>query len=124
MALKLESEQTDKHTHTDLTEITTYPGNKDVKKTDQVRLFNVRILHNKKVLLRECKRYTAHCIVSTCCAAVSQMGVPTLAGGYLPWPGGTYPGWGYLPRLGIPSLAGDTYPGQGVTTLTWGTYPN
>ena len=51
------------------------------------------------------------------------MGVPTLVGGYLPWPGGTYLGWGggylpwpvgYLPwPEGIPILAGGYLPGPG-----------
>ena len=50
-------------------------------------------------------------------------GVPTLAGGYLPWQGiptlvgGTYLGRGwYLPWQGVPTLAG------GVPTLAGGTY--
>ena len=41
-------------------------------------------------------------------------GVPTLAGGYLPWPGGTYPRWGYLPWPGVPPARVGT-PGCGQT---------
>ena len=79
---------------------------------------------NKKILLRQRKRYTASC--------VGEGGIPTLAGGrgvptlgYPPiliWLGGTYLGWGrgYLP-WGTPSpdLAGEwgTYLGQGSTYL-------
>ena len=53
-------------------------------------------------------------------------GVPTLAGGYLPWQGvpplagwylpwcrGTYLGRGYLPWQGVPTLVGGTYLGRG-----------
>ena len=36
-------------------------------------------------------------------------GIPTSDWEYLPWMGGTYPGWG------IPSLDGGTYLGQGTT---------
>ena len=111
---------------------------------------------NKKVLLPERKRHTAcrgmgggylPCVAGylprreylpwiwrggnySC-----QEGVPTLDGGYLPWPGGgtylgwgvpilavgTYPGWGYLPwPEGIPTLDGGTYPCQGISTLARG----
>ena len=40
-------------------------------------------------------------------------GVPTLVGGYLPWPGGTYLDW-----EGVPTLSGGTYLGQ---ESIWGT---
>ena len=49
------------------------------------------------------KAYCPHCSKS--------WGVPTLARGYLHWPGGTYFG-GYLPWLGVPTLARGTYRGQ------------
>ena len=57
-------------------------------------------------------------------------GVPTLAGGYLPWPGTTYLGWrvptlagGYLPWRGVPTLAGEYPPWLRVPTLAGrGTY--
>ena len=53
----------------------------------------------KKVLLRERKRHTARRVSSTPSAALSgylpRPEVPTLTGGYQPWLGGTYPGWGY-----------------------------
>ena len=47
-------------------------------------------MSNKKVLLRERKRHTARRIASTRCDAMFPCGggVPTLAGRYLPWPGG------------------------------------
>ena len=38
-------------------------------------------------------------------------GLPTLAGGYLPWP------TGYLPWLGVPTLGGK------IPNLPWGIYP-
>ena len=54
---------------------------------------------NKKVLLRERKKHTAHRIASTRCAVLYPgggylpwPGVPKLERGYLPWPVGTYPG--------------------------------
>ena len=89
------------------------------------------LINNKKVLLRERKRHTAHHVASPWGDTYLGWGVPTLvggptlAGGYLPWPGGTYlswTGWGtshvnwqtnwnyYLPH---PSDAG----GKNVATL-------
>ena len=51
------------------------------------------VLHDKKVLLHECKRHTTRHVASP-------WGVPTLArGDYLPWLGG-----------GLPTLAGGGYP--------------
>ena len=60
--------------------------------------------------------------VPTLARRVPILGVPTLAGrylpwlgGYLPWLGGTYPGWG------VPTLAReDMYLGWGVPTLARG----
>ena len=79
-------------------------------------------MSNKKVLLCEHRRHTTHSVASTHCTALSPgggvvlilgRGVPTLAGGYLPWPEvltlaarGTYPGQRYLPWQ-----QGDTYSG-------------
>ena len=59
------------------------------------------------------------------------LGVPTLARGYPPWPGGggTYFGWregvpilarGYLPWLGVPTLARGTHLGWDGTYLRQG----
>ena len=75
---------------------------------------------NKKVL-HECKRHTAHCTASVCCAdqlggtypgqggIYLGWGYLLWPGGYLPWPVSTYPNWGvptlaggYLPWLGYP----------------------
>ena len=84
----------------------------------------ILVFANKKVLLRERKRHTA-CRVPSTHYAVPVGGGTYLAGGYLPWPGGTYPGWGwylswpggYLPWLGVPTLAGR------VPTLAGGYLP-
>ena len=70
--------------------------------------FKTQFLKYKKVLLRECKRHTDQ-------------------GGYLPWPGGTYPGW-WVSTLagGVPTLAGGYLPWpRGVPPIqTWqGRYP-
>ena len=48
--------------------------------------------------------------------------VPTLARGYLPWPGGTYLGWqGYLPSpAGVPTLARGYLPWLGSNLPWWG----
>ena len=48
---------------------------------------------------------------------LSWPGVPTLDGGYLPWPGGTYLGWGDLSWPGVPTLA------RGMPTLDGGYLP-
>ena len=71
--------------------------------------FLSNILHINKKVLCEGKRHTAYRVASTHCAALSQgeLGVPVLAGGYLPWlGGGTYPAWEYLPWPEVPTLAG------------------
>ena len=54
---------------------------------------------NKKVLLHECKRHTAHCVASTCYAVLVGGG-----GGTYPRQGGTYP------RQGVPTLGGRYLP--------------
>ena len=86
--------------------------------------------NNKKVLLCECKRHTAHCIASTCCAALSN---PDLVMGGYPVPGPGEP----CPRSkgGTPSQVwGGTpsppssRPGQGgihgtPSTWTWDGVP-
>ena len=91
---------------------------------------------NKKVLLHERKRHTAHRVASpwwgvpTLAGGVPTLagGVPTMAGGgYLPWLGGTYFGWGggtYLGQGGgVPTLAGGYPPWLGCTHLgDGGTY--
>ena len=73
------------------------------------------IIINKKVLLRERKRHTAHCVASPYrggtylgCGGDTHLcqGVTYLGWGYLPWPGGTHLCRGYLPWLGLPTLAG------------------
>ena len=49
-------------------------------------------LKKHKVLLRKRKRHTAYRVASTRCGG-GEGGVPTLPGGYLPWPhGGIHPG--------------------------------
>ena len=55
---------------------------------------------------------------SFCVSSHPRWGVPTLVGGYLPWSGGTYLGWG-VPNLatGVPTLVGGTYLGCGGTYL-------
>ena len=60
-----------------------------------------KIILNKKVLLRECKRHTARRIASTRC------------GGWVVPPGGGYP----IPRWGTPHL------GRG-TPISWMGYPH
>ena len=45
----------------------------------------IKVITNKKILLRECKRHNIHRIVSTRCAALSP------GGGTYPYWGSTYP---------------------------------
>ena len=42
------------------------------------------------------------------------MRVPTLDGGYLPWIGGTYPGWGYAPPPRQSNTASTCYAAGGM----------
>ena len=67
---------------------------------------------NKKVLLREHKRHTAHRVASP-----GGKGTYLGQGGYLPW-------WGYLPWQGVPTLAGGGVPTLAKGYLPWlgGTY--
>ena len=69
-----------------------------------------KLIEDKKVLLRECKRHTTSRIARTCCVGMGGGGVPTLVGGI-------YPEWG------VPTLVGSTYPGLGGTYLGWGYLP-
>ena len=69
---------------------------------------------NKKVLLRERKRHTTRCVASPWQGGGTYLaqGVPTLAGGYLPWLGREVPTLtGGVPTLasGVPTLAGMGY---------------
>ena len=63
-------------------------------------LLHFKLIQNKKVLLRECKRHTAYCVVSTPSVVLT---------GYLPpvltWPGG-YPTWHPWQGTPHPDLAG------------------
>ena len=53
-----------------------------------VLVYRNKLRQHKKVLLCERKRHTAHRATSVRCADLSWPGgVPTLARGYLPWPG-------------------------------------
>ena len=75
------------------------------KLKDLAKSCDVNMYLNKKVLLRERKRHTAHCIASACYAVpvwgrggtYSGGGVPTLVGGYLSWWGVPTLVGGYLP---------------------------
>ena len=74
------------------------------------------------------KRHTDRGVASPRYAVPVVGVVPTLVGGYLPWWGGTYPGWGVPTLVGVPTLGGylpgwgGTYPAQkvGVPTLAGG----
>ena len=83
-----------------------------------------KIGKNKKVLLRERKRYTTHHVASPEGGTYLGWGwVPILAGVPTLAKGGTYLGQGYLPwPRGIPTLAGGYLPWPGVPTLTRGTH--
>ena len=72
--------------------------------------FPKKCMETRKSSLRVSKRHTSRRIASpgggvpTLAEGVTYLdqGVPTLARGYLPWPGGTYLGWGIPTKVGNP----------------------